>query len=143
LIYHTNLSEALGLPLLSAADSVHRSVVHKRGFAYARPEAKAASRLPDRADRARSNLLGMIQDAMFLRDRVTGRYAMFDDLDLSDVFDLRRSAPWVEYIKVVERLVEEPWMLSHPQRGMMAVLRRYDTLAEHIGRVGGRSGRAR
>jgi hypothetical protein len=46
---------------------------------------------------------------------------------------IRSSDSWLRYIHAVDALLAEPWLLSHPERGLPHVYGRYAILIEEIG----------
>jgi hypothetical protein len=128
LIYNSNLATELQLALTTPADSVHRSVVHNPNFFQ--DEIPGDGFDPSRV---RAAIMETIQDALFRRDFTTGALSVFDAVTLPQVVTIRKSEPWREYADAVGVLLEEPWLLPHPERGLPHVYRCYDDLIAYIG----------
>lgn len=129
LIYNSNLAAALGLALVTPADSAHRSVVYRpRGLKpgdSSRTELREVSYL-------RTTVMETVQDAIFVDDYSSGSLAMFDGLTLSDVVAIRGSEVWRNYSRALGSLLAEPWLMSHPERGLPFVYGRYAALIKYI-----------
>ena len=82
--------------------------------------------------RVRASIMETIQDALFRRDFSTGALSMFDAVTLPQVVAIRKSEPWQKYVDAVDVLLEEPWLLPHPERGLLHVYRCYDDLIDYI-----------
>jgi hypothetical protein len=120
LLYNANLADALGLGLVTPADSLHRSLLH--------PPTPAPS-----ADRpATPAIMETIQNALFLSRLGTEALNSFDGLTLSDVLRIRASQPWEEYAHAVDDLLQTPWLMSHPERGVPSVYRKYGQLVRYV-----------
>jgi hypothetical protein len=127
LVYNSNLATELQLALTTPADSVHRSVVHNPNFFQ--------DEIPgDGFDppRVRAAIMETIQDALFRRDFSTGVLSVFEAVTLPQVVTIRKSEPWRTYADAVNALLEEPWLLPHPERGLLHVYRCYDDLIAYI-----------
>lgn len=135
LVYNSNLASALGVALTTPVDSAHRSVVHSPNFFQ--PDGSS-----DGFDtrRVRTAIMETIQDALFARDFATGAVSVFEGLTLADVVAIRSSETWRRYMLAVDALLNEPWLLSHPERGLPYVYGRYGDLIEYIGGTAGRRG---
>jgi hypothetical protein len=128
LIYNSNLAAALGLALITPADSGHRSVVY-------RPRAARQSRglsRPNKGSYLQTTLMETVQDALFVKDFSTGVLSVFEGLTLSDVIAIRHSEVWRQYMQALDALLDEPWLMSHPERGLPFVYGRYAALIAHI-----------
>jgi hypothetical protein len=129
LIYNSNLAVALGLALVSPADSAHRSVVHLPARAL---EAGIAWSGPYEGSYLRTTVMEAVQSAVFVSGYGSGSLAMFDGLTLSDVVAIRNSEVWRSYSRALDSLLAEPWLMSHPERGLPYVYGRYAALIHHI-----------
>jgi Caspase domain len=129
LIYNSNLAAALGLALVTPADSAHRSVVYRpEGVQQASPTWRGAYE----ASYVRTTVMETVQDAIFVDGYGSGSLAMFDGLTLSDVVAIRNSDVWRGYTQALDSLLAEPWLMSHPERGMPYVYGRYAELIRYI-----------
>jgi len=128
LLYNSNLAAELQLALVTPVDSVHRSAVHSLNFF----QDEVLSNGFDPA-RVRTSIMETIQDALFRHDFSTGALSVFDAVTLPHIVSIRKSEPWQKYIKAVDVLLEEPWLLPHPERGLLHVYRCYDDLMAFIG----------
>jgi len=128
LTYNSNLATELRLALTTPADSVHHSTIHVPNFF----QDKASSNRFDPA-RVRAAMMETIQNALFRRDFTGGALTVFDGVTLPQVVTIRRSELWRKYIHAIDELLEEPWLLAHPERGLPYVYRCYDNLIAHIG----------
>jgi hypothetical protein len=127
LVYNSNLATELQLALTTPVDSVHRSVVHPNFF-----QDEAVRNEFDPA-RVRASIMETVQDALFRRDFSTGALSVFDAVTLPQVVVIRNSEPWRRYVDAVDVLLAEPWLLPHPERGLLHVYNCYDDLIAHIG----------
>lgn len=131
LVYNSNLATELQLAMTTPVDSVHRSVVHNPNFFQ--DEVQGDGFHPGRV---RAAIMETIQSALFRRDFSTGALSVFEAVTLPQVVTIRRSEPWRAYTDAVNALLAEPWLLSHPERGILHVYRLYDDLISYIrGRV--------
>jgi hypothetical protein len=80
-----------------------------------------------------------VQDAIFVGGYTSGSLAMFDGLTLSDVVAIRNSEAWRRYIQALDSLLAEPWLMSHPERGLPFVYGRYASLIDYISGISPRS----
>lgn len=128
LVYNSNLAAELEMALATPIDSVHRSVVHSPNFFQDEVPGDGFS-----PARVRTSIMETIQDALFRRDFSTGALSVFDRVTLPQVVAIRKSEPWQKYVKAVDVLLEEPWLLPHPERGILHVYRCYDDLIAFIG----------
>ena len=136
LIYNSNLAAALGLALVTPADSGHRSVI------YRPPRARQADTVGSgRYDGSylRTIVMETAQDAIFVGDYTSGSLAVFDGLTLSDVVAIRNSEVWRRYSQALDSLLAEPWLMSHPERGLPFVYGRYAALIDYISGISSRS----
>lgn len=129
LIYNSNLAAALGLALVTPADSAHRSVIYRPKTPQ---KVDAAWSGPYGGSYLRTIVMEAVQDAIFVGDYTSGSLAMFDGLTLSDVVAIRNSDVWRRYSQALDSLLAEPWLLSHPERGLPFVYGRYAALIDHI-----------
>jgi hypothetical protein len=129
LVYNSNLAAELQLALAAPVDSVHRSVVHSPNFFQ--DEAQGDGFDPARV---RTSVMETIQDALFRRDFSTGALSVFNEITLRHVVTIRKSELWQKYVEAVDVLLEEPWLLPHPERGLLHVYRCYDDLLAFIGK---------
>jgi hypothetical protein len=134
LIYNSNLATELRLALTSPADSVHRSLVHSPNFfqdeiSSDQDEISSGGFHPSRV---RAAIMETIQDALFRRDFTTGALSVFETVTLSEVVTIRKSELWRKYTDAVSALLAEPWLLPHPERGLLHVYRCYDELVAYI-----------
>ena len=127
LVYNSNLATELQLALTTPVDSVHRSVVHIPNFFQDLVPGEGFD-----PARVRASIMETIQDALFRRDFSTGALSMFDAVTLPQVVAIRKSEPWQKYVDAVDVLLEEPWLLPHPERGLLHVYRCYDDLIDYI-----------
>jgi hypothetical protein len=129
LVYNSNLAAALGLALIAPADSAHRSVVY-------RPEgvrqAGATWDGPYEASYLRTTVMETAQHAVFAEDYSPASLDIFDGLTLSDVVAIRNSDVWRTYMHALDSLLAEPWLMSHPERGLPFVYARFAALIKHI-----------
>ncbi len=136
LIYNSNLAAALGLALVAPADSGHRSVI------YRPPRARQANTVwsgPYDGTYLRTIVMETVQDAIFVGDYTSGSLAMFDGLTLSDVVAIRNGEIWRRYSQALDSLLAEPWLMSHPERGLPFVYGRYAALIDYISGISSRS----
>lgn len=131
LIYNSNLATELQLALATPADSAHRSVVHNPNFFQDDFQGEGFD-----PARVRAAIMETVLDALFWHDFTTGALSAFDGVTLPQVVTIRRSETWLKYSNAVNVLLEEPWLLPHPERGLPHVYRCYDEL---IGFIGGRA----
>lgn len=129
LIYNSNLAAALGLALITPADSAHRSVVYRPSGAQ---QAGAAWSGHYDSTYLRTTVMETVQDAIFVGDYGSESLAIFDGLTLSDVVAIRNSDVWRLYSQALDALLAEPWLMSHPERGLPFVYGRYGALLSHI-----------
>jgi hypothetical protein len=129
LIYNSNLAAALGLALVTPADSAHRSVLYLPAGAQRGDAARSGSY---EGSYVRTTIMEAVQDAIFVGGYSSGSLAMFDGLTLSDVVAIRQSDVWRSYSRALDSLLAEPWLMSHPERGLPFVFGRYAALIEHI-----------
>lgn len=136
LIYNSNLAAALGLALVTPADSGHRSVIYRPPSA---PEADNVGSRPYASNYLRTIVMETAQDAIFVGDYTAGSLAMFDGLTLSDVVTIRNSEVWRRYSQALDSLLAEPWLISHPERGLPFVYGRYAALIDYVSGVSSHS----
>jgi len=136
LIYNSNLAAALGLALVAPADSGHRSVVYRPSRAA---QADAVGSGSYEGSYLRTIVMETVQDAIFVGGYTSGSLAMFDGLTLSDVVAIRNSEAWRRYIQALDSLLAEPWLMSHPERGLPFVYGRYASLIDYISGISPRS----
>lgn len=129
LIYNSNLAAALGLALIAPADSAHRSVVYRPPGAQ---QADAAWDGPYEASYLRTTVMETAQHAIFARGYTPASLTVFDGLTLSDVIAIRKSDVWRSYTQSLDSLLAEPWLMSHPERGLPFVYSRFAALIKHI-----------
>ena len=127
LVYNSNLAAELELALVTPVDSVHRSVVHNPNFFQDEVLGDGFS-----PARVRTSIMEAIQHALFRHDFSTGTLSVFDRVTLPQVVAIRKSEPWQRYVKAVDVLLEEPWLLPHPERGILHVYSCYDDLIAFI-----------
>ena len=120
---------ALGVALVTPADSTHRAFVYrpKGGRQTGAPWSG-----PYEDSYLRTTVMETVQNATFLGDYGSGSLAMFDGLTLSDVLAIRNSDVWRSYTYALDSLLAEPWLISHPERGLPFVYGRYTALAKLI-----------
>jgi hypothetical protein len=129
LIYNSNLAAALGLALVAPADSGHRSVVYRpKGVQQVGREWTG----PYEGSYLQTMVMETVQDVIFVGDYSSRSLTMFDGLTLSDVVAIRKSDEWRGYSQALDSLLAEPWLMSHPERGMPFVYGRYAELIKHI-----------
>jgi hypothetical protein len=128
LIYNSNLAAALGLALVAPADSGHRSVIYRPSRA-SQGDVRSGSY---EGSYLRTIVMETVQDAIFVGDYTSGSLAMFDGLTLSDVVAIRNSEVWRRYSQALDSLLAEPWVMSHPERGLPFVYGRYSALIDYI-----------
>jgi len=136
LIYNSNLAAALGLALVAPADSGHRSVIYRPKGA---PQAGLAWTGPYERGYLQTMVMETVQDAIFVGGYSSRSLAMFDGLTLSDIVAIRNSDAWRSYSRALDSLLAEPWLMSHPERGLPFVYGRYAALIEHISGIVPRS----
>ena len=129
LIYNSNLAAALGLALVAPADSAHRSVIFRPGRSH---ENDAAWSEQYGRSFLRTIAMETVQDAIFVGDYTSGSLSIFDGLTLSDVVEIRKSEVWRRYSEALDSLLDEPWLLAHPEHGLPFVYGRYAALIDHI-----------
>jgi Caspase domain len=129
LTYNSNLAAALGLALVAPADSGHRSVIYRPKGPQ---QAARASSGPHEGGYLQTMVMETVQDAIFVGGYGSASLAMFDGLTLSDVVAIRNSDEWRTYSRALDSLLAEPWLMSHPERGLPFVYGRYAALIEHI-----------
>jgi hypothetical protein len=127
LIYNSNLATELQVALTGPADSVHRSVVHHPNFFQDDITGDGFD-----PGRVRTAIMETIQNALFRRDFSTGVLSVFESVTLPQVVTIRKSEPWQTYADAVDALLAEPWLLPHPERGLLHVYRCYDNLIAYI-----------
>ena len=129
LIYNSNLASALGLALITPADSAHRSLVY-------RPHGvRQASTTPVGsfdANYLRTTVMETAQHAVFAGGYGHASLAIFDGMTLSDVVAIRKSDVWRTYMHALDSLLAEPWLMSHPERGLPFVYARFAALIKHM-----------
>jgi hypothetical protein len=131
LIYNSNLAAALGLALMTPSDSCHRSVVYRpRGARQG-----VGWNGPYEGSYLQTTLMETVQHALFEEDFTTGALSVFEGLTLSDVIAIRRSEVWLRYMQALDSLLAEPWLMSHPERGLPFVYGQYAALIAHISSV--------
>jgi uncharacterized caspase-like protein len=129
LVYNSNLAAALGLALIAPADSAHRSVVYRpKGFLHAGTKWDG----PYEVDYLRTTVMETAQHAVFAEGYSPASLAIFDGLTLSDVVAIRNSDVWRTYMHSLDSLLAEPWLMSHPERGLPFVYARFAALIKHI-----------
>ena len=138
LIYNSNLAAALGLALVAPADSGHRSVIYRPKGAQQGADWNG----PYEGAYLRTTVMETVQDAIFVGSYSSGSLSVFDGLTLSDVIAIRRSDVWRRYSEALDSLLAEPWLMSHPERGLPFVYGRYAALIDHISGVLPRGQRA-
>ena len=129
LIYNSSLAAALGLALVTPADSAHRSVVYRPKGAQ---QVGAMWNGPYEGSYVRTTVMETVQDAIFVSDYSSGSLAIFDGLTLSDIVAIRNTDVWRSYILALDSLLAEPWLMSHPERGLPFVYNRYGALMAYI-----------
>ena len=73
-----------------------------------------------------------VQHAIFVSDYSSASLAIFDGLTLSDVVAIRNSEVWRRYTQALDSLLAEPWLMSHPERGLPFVYGRFGELIKHV-----------
>lgn len=132
LIYNSNLASALGLALIAPADSAHRSAVYRP---KGEPQGAATLAGPSEARYLQTAVMETAQHALFAADYSSASLAVFDGLTLSDVVAIRNSDVWRDYTQVLDSLLAEPWLMSHPERGLPIVYGRLAALIKYISGV--------
>ena len=135
LIYNSNLAAALGLALVAPADSGHRSVIYRPPRAQQSEIAWSGSY---GGSYLRTIVMETVQDAIFVGDYTSESLAMFDGLTLPDVVTIRSSEVWRRYSQALDSLLAEPWLMSHPERGLPFVYGRYAALIDYISGISSR-----
>jgi hypothetical protein len=129
LIYNSNLATTLGLALISPADSAHRAFVCHQKEAG---KGSASLNVLYEEGHLRTSIMEAVQHAIFASDYSSASLAIFDGLTLSDVIAIRNSEAWQRYTQALDSLLEEPWLMSHPERGLPFVYGRFAELIKHI-----------
>jgi hypothetical protein len=119
LLYNANLADALGRGLATPVDSLHRSLVRHATAGRAAVIGGAA-------------IVEAIQNALFLGRQGLGALRSFEGLTLSDVLTIRASKAWHDYAAAVDDLLNAPWLLSHPERGLPAVYGKFGRLIRFV-----------
>ncbi|MEU4237161.1 hypothetical protein [Actinoplanes sp. NPDC026619] len=123
LVYHSNLASRLGIALITPVDSANRSVVHHPNFLQT-----SARRGGYNARRVQISIQEAIQHFS------AGSLKVFERLTLADVVEIRTNPVWLSYARSVDALLKEPWLMSHPERGLPHVYARHQDLIDYVRR---------
>lgn len=121
LAYNVNLAIGLETLALTPSEALHRTALQEVEGVRRQGEPLSAAQL---AEIIRGTAFDFIQETLFIDT--------FAKLSLRDVWDLRRSEEWNEYVRRMNGLLADPLaMFTDPEAGAPAVVRSYlDLLGE-------------
>jgi hypothetical protein len=121
LAYNVNLASGLETLALTPSQALHRSALQEWEAVRRRSDPLSAAQL---AALLRGTAFDLVQETLFLDT--------FATLSMRDVWDVRRSPQWAEYVRRMNGLLTDPiGRFADPQAGAPAVVRAYlDLLGE-------------